>query len=82
MRIVWDEPKRIANLLKHGLDFASLTPAFFETAAIEAAKQDRYIAIGDLEGARIIAVIFRPLGSEAISVVSMRRANTAERSRL
>jgi uncharacterized DUF497 family protein len=29
MEIVWDEPKRIANIEKHGLDFADLTFEFF-----------------------------------------------------
>jgi uncharacterized protein (DUF4415 family) len=32
--IVWGEPKRRANLDKHGLDFASLPSDFFETATI------------------------------------------------
>jgi uncharacterized DUF497 family protein len=29
MQIVWDEPKRLANLDKHGLDFADLNETFF-----------------------------------------------------
>ena len=28
MKIVWDEPKRLANIEKHGLDFKDLTEAF------------------------------------------------------
>jgi uncharacterized DUF497 family protein len=28
MQIVWDEPKRLANLDKHGLDFADLNETF------------------------------------------------------
>jgi hypothetical protein len=28
MEIVWDEPKRLANLDKHGLDFADLDETF------------------------------------------------------
>jgi uncharacterized protein len=31
MKIVWDEPKRFANLDKHGLDFADLNESFFTT---------------------------------------------------
>jgi uncharacterized protein (DUF4415 family) len=31
MKIVWDEPKRLANLDKHGLDFADLNEAFSTT---------------------------------------------------
>jgi uncharacterized protein len=34
MKIVWDEPKRLANLDKHGLDFADLNETFFDTALV------------------------------------------------
>ena len=81
MQIVWDEFKRETNIAKHGMDFAALTVEFFETAEIEEAKQDRFLAVGELEGVTIIAVVFRPLGSEALSVISMRRASKAERNR-
>jgi len=38
VKIVWDEPKRLANLDKHGLDFADLDlgfscPPFFNPLA-------------------------------------------------
>lgn len=82
MKIVWDEPKRQQNLAKHGLDFAALTVEFFETAQIEVAKQDRFLAFGELDGIVVIAVVFRPLGSQAVSVISMRRVSMKERSRL
>lgn len=81
MQITWDEPKRQANLAKHGLDFADLTLEFFLTARIGPTKMDRLLAIGELHGKRVIAVVFRPLGSEAIAVISMRRASKPERSR-
>jgi len=39
MKIVYDSPKRLANLLKHGLDFADLEDgAFFETALVRPAN--------------------------------------------
>lgn len=81
MEIVWDEPKRQQNLAKHGLDFAWLTLEFFAAARITTTHSDRYMAVGDLEGVAIIAVVFRPLGSEAVSVISMRRAGRKERNR-
>jgi uncharacterized DUF497 family protein len=34
MKIVWDEPKRLANLYKHGLDFADLNESFFDDALV------------------------------------------------
>ena len=78
MKIVWDEPKRIGNLAKHGLDFAMLDDNFFAEATIVPAKQRRWLAIGQLADGSI-AVVFATLGTEAISVVSMRPANRAER---
>jgi uncharacterized DUF497 family protein len=81
MKIVWDEPKRRQNLAKHRMDFADLKPEFFEAARIETAKQDRFLAVGELAGVTVIAVVFRPLGSQAVSVVSMRRASKSERSK-
>jgi len=82
IKIVWDEPKRQQNLTKHGLDFAALAIELFEIAHIEIAKEGRFLALGELDGIAIIAVVFRPLGSEAVSVISMRRASMKERSRL
>ncbi len=78
MHIFWDEPKRQANLLKHGFDFAELDEVFFEEAVLYPARSPRLRAIG-LFGGRMITVIFRPLGAEAASVVSMRPASSAER---
>ena len=77
MKIVWDEPKRQANLVKHGMDFADLDPGFFADAFVGAANGARLKAIGEIDG--IITVIFVQLGSEALSVISMRPASEKER---
>jgi uncharacterized DUF497 family protein len=82
MLITFDEAKRRTNLVKHGLDFADLTLAFFEAALIFDASQDRYMAVGEFEDRIIIAVVFKPLGSEALTVISMRPASRKERSLL
>ncbi|MFN3671124.1 MAG: BrnT family toxin [Bosea sp. (in: a-proteobacteria)] len=80
MRIVWDEWKRQANLLKHGLDFAVLDAEFFEMARIGPAKRGRLRAVGRVGG--IICVIFVRLGCEGLSVISMRPASRTERKML
>ena len=57
MKIFWDQPKRVANIAKHGLDFAALTEDFFADALVISAKSGRYLAIGkDLNG--VISVVF------------------------
>ncbi len=81
MRIVWDEPKRFANLDKHGLDFADLTIGFFAGAVVAPARPPRWRAVGAL-GVNLIVVVFAPLGAEAVAVVSMRSASRRERELL
>ncbi len=82
MDIVWDERKRTQNQAKHGLDFADLDLAFFLDAHLVPAKQNRLLAIGELNGQIVIAVVFAALGSEALSVISMRPASRKERTLL
>jgi len=80
MKIVWDEPKRLKTLAERGMDFASLQPEFFAEAEVEGSRDGRFKAIGFL-GDDVIAVVFRPLGAEAISIISMRAASRKERRR-
>lgn len=80
MMIVWDEPKREANLAKHGIDFAAISEDFFAGALIGDAKNGRYFAIGNLDG--VIVVIFATLGTEGISIISARPASRKERKLL
>ena len=79
MKIVWDEPKRLANLVNHGLDFADLDEAFFEKALVASGnKPKRWRAIGVNAGG-VIVVVFVRLGREGISIISMRPASKNER---
>ena len=81
----------MTNLNNRGLDFAALTIEFFEASIVVPAKDGRFKAIGEFEGsvlavifkplgAEAIAVIFKPLGAEAIAVISMRHASRKERN--
>lgn len=81
MLIFWDEPKRLANIIKHGFDFAELDEAFFLSAFVVPVKNQRHMAIGRMNDGTI-AVVFSHLGSEGLSVISMRRADHNERSLL
>jgi uncharacterized DUF497 family protein len=78
MIITWDEAKRLANIAKHGLDFAELTLEFFERSLVIPARSPRFKAVGHL-GAELRVVVFAPLGSEAVAVISMRAASKNER---
>ncbi|MBC8130074.1 MAG: BrnT family toxin [Rhizobiaceae bacterium] len=79
MRIVYDDIKRARNRETHGgLDFADLDAEFFAGSIVVPAKKERFMAIGPFRG-DMIAVVFARLGSEGISVVSMRPASAKER---
>ena len=80
MNIVWDKPKRLANLEKHGLDFADLNETFFDNAVVIPSrnKSKRWIAVGvSIRG--VVVVVFARLGREGISIISMRPASRNER---
>jgi uncharacterized DUF497 family protein len=80
VKIVWDEPKRLANLEKHGLDFADLNELFFDRALVVPSQGNakRWVGIGvNIRG--VIVVVFARLGSEGVSIISMRPASRNER---
>jgi len=79
--IIWDEPKRQINLARHGLDFADLDEWFFLDAVTVPAKKNRHMAVGRLTDGTI-ALVFAILGTEGVSVISMRPASRKERSLL
>lgn len=83
MRFEWDERKRRSNLAKHGLDFFDVG-AVFEAPHIvvpsaHEGEEDRFLAIGVLEG-RLVTVVYT-IRSEAIRIISFRRARHEERQK-
>lgn len=78
MQISFDELKRQSNLAKHGLDFKDLDVEYFVNAIIVPAKLFRFMAIGVLSD-DVIATVFVKLGTQGLSIVSMRRASRKER---
>jgi len=80
MIITWDEPKRLQNIKKHGLDFADFEKGFDLHAAIVAGASDgRVKLIGVFQGELIVAAIATHLGTEALALISLRRASKKER---
>jgi uncharacterized protein len=82
MEIVWDDIKRERNLRDHRLDFADAREGFVFAEAVVVGtypgKDGRPRFKAPFDG-RLIAIIFSPLGTEAISLISMRRAGRKER---
>lgn len=78
MRFEWDESKRVANLHKHGLDFADVIFFDWESALVTPTYSNRFKAIGYFEDGTAV-IIYGLLGSEAVSIISFRPASARER---
>lgn len=83
MKIVWDEPKRRANLKKHGLDFVDAAAAFagatftFEDARFDYGER-RFISLGMLHGT--VVVMAHTETAREIRMISMRKATKNEQT--
>jgi uncharacterized DUF497 family protein len=82
MAFEWNEEKRQANLVKHGVDFRQM-PELFDGPTLEAVdhRQDygetRINCLGEVEG-RIYAVAYTWRGPNR-RIISARKANARER---
>eukprot|EP01036_Dinobryon_divergens_P011789 gene11789-15879_t len=56
------------------MDFAALDERFFAEARVGPARDGRWMAVGQLDG--VVTVVFVTLGTEALSVISMRPASS------
>jgi uncharacterized DUF497 family protein len=78
----WDENKRIANLAKHGVDFASAEKFEWDTA-IETIDdrfdygEERWVALGFI-GNKLHVLIYS-YRADIIRIISLRKANKRER---
>ena len=75
----WDENKRQANLVKHGVDFAQMAAFDWETAEVdvdEGHAEPRWTAAGTI-GAVVHIVVFTERNEE-IRIISLRRATRRE----
>jgi uncharacterized protein len=76
----WDEAKAVANLQKHGIDFADAIAAFdgpmLVTDSVRSGEA-RKVALGSCDGA-IVAIVF-VLRDERIRLISVRHARSYER---
>ncbi|MBM4272891.1 MAG: BrnT family toxin [Deltaproteobacteria bacterium] len=85
MRFEWDEAKRLANLEKHGIDFAD-APELFQGQMVIALDrrigygEERYTGFGVLKQ-RVMAVVFSRREPDLIRLISLRKANRRERRR-
>ena len=82
MRFLWHEPKRQANLKKHGMDFADAERVFAgPTFTFEDDREDygeqRWVTLG-LLGEKVVVIVHTET-EEEIRVISIREADKDER---
>ena len=89
LRFEWDPAKARTNLRKHGVSFETAALVFadpfavFDQDRIEAGEL-RWVAIGSVEGFRVLAVahVVRVQdGEEVIRIISARKADRKEKRR-
>ena len=77
----WDETKRRANLLKHGVDFAEVERLDWHSAKVDPDTRRDYgevrFRVLALIGSRLHVLIYAPRG-DVLRVISLCRANSRE----
>ena len=83
MQFEWDEAKRISTIAKHGVDFEDAKLIFDGRPVLHAPSdhegEDRWIAVGDLNGL-LVSVVFTHR-SGRIRNITARRAREDEKRR-
>ena len=82
MEFEWDSDKNEANIDKHGLDFENVIRAFSEPMLKRLDDrrdygEERWIALGKVDGLVIVAVFTDRAGK--VRIISARKANANER---
>ncbi len=83
MRVEWDEPKRKANLRKHGVEFADAVNVLDDPRAITIEDRDhdeeRFITLGMDAFGGLLVVVYAYREPDAIRIISARPAEPHER---
>jgi uncharacterized DUF497 family protein len=80
--VEWDDRKALANLKKHGVDFADAAAVLFDEFAVtisaDCTEEERFITVGRDALGRLLVVVYTWRGMN-IRVISARRATRRER---
>ena len=82
MGLEWHSRKAVANLEKHGIDFADAATVFLDELAVtipdDRADEERFITLGTDGLGRVLVLVYTWRG-ENIRLISARRATRRER---
>jgi Uncharacterized protein conserved in bacteria len=83
MSITYDPVKRIANIAKHGIDFADIEAVFDDPMALVIEDHDhseqRFVVLGCDGFGRVLVVCYSLPADNVIRVISARKAQPHER---
>jgi uncharacterized DUF497 family protein len=82
MKFEWDEGKNQTNFIKNGFDFTDAyrifnLPMFVELDERENYGEDRFVAIGLLDG-RVVVIVYTEPDDQTIRIISLRKALSLE----
>lgn len=78
--IIWDEDT-ISHIARHGVEPYEAEDVCFEgNPYILRARQNRYLALGQTQSGRYLAIIFAYLGRNKAKVITARAMSEAERN--
>ncbi|CAD5959911.1 BrnT family toxin [Planktothrix agardhii] len=82
MKFEWDEGKNQTNLIKHGFDFTDAyrifnLPMVVELDERENYGEDRFVAIGLLDG-RVVVIVYTEPDDQTIRIIYLRKALSLE----
>ncbi|MBU0501511.1 MAG: BrnT family toxin [Gammaproteobacteria bacterium] len=82
-KLVWDENKRLANITKHGLDFADasevLDSRYRLDVPVRRGNEDRVLSISYVLGFLAVLTVVHAKRDEAARIISFRHASGNER---
>lgn len=83
MEFEWDEAKNKINIRKHGIDLSDAWQLLEHPFLVSHDDrydygEDRFIGIGMLDNMIVVVAVFVEKGTDAIRVISMRRAKRHE----
>ncbi len=84
MKFEWNEAKRKANLIKHGVDFTDAVGVFYDDLALTMLdpkhhNEERLLALGVGYSDKLLLVVNVQKDSGIIRIVSARKATKKER---
>ncbi|MBL1432746.1 MAG: BrnT family toxin [Gammaproteobacteria bacterium] len=82
MKFEWDEAKNVANLQKHGIDFADVVEIFDGVMLVQRDERDdygeeRWVGIGTVQSS-LLVVIYTERHGDTLRLISARKATKYE----